>query len=143
MTTKELFFHSNRVVSALHYFTDKYLALTLFLFFKRLNYFLFHIEKTIEKYVENSKYIESNKFSQKISREKIVLLGMWMRDTQAITLKEICNELNVSMGYARQIKEIATNPWDHYYEYKRIMAKFETNTDKKDKRSEINPHFQD
>lgn len=124
-------------VNYIHIFLDRILAFSLYVIIKWVWEFFYFIEEHLFEYLKKSKYIEYNKFDQKISRERLILLWMWLQDTKKITIREVSNELWVSFGYARQILEIAKNPMEYYYEYKSIMKSYQSDSEKRDKRSFI------
>lgn len=126
-----------KCIQFLHILTDKILALTLFNIIKFFWEIFFYLETFLFNYLKNSKYVDNDKFDQKISREKLIMLWMGLQDCRKITLREISYELWVTEWYARKIKDIAKEPHKYYHEYKKIMADYESDSDKLDKRSFI------
>ena len=124
-------------INYIHIFLDRVVAFSFYIIIKLIWEFVYYIEKYLFEYLKNSKYIENDKFNPKISREKLIMLWMWMQDTKTITIREVANELWVSDWYARRIKEIAKEPMKYYYEYKSIMKNYQSDSEKRDKRSFI------
>jgi len=126
-----------KFLQLLHRILYKILAFTLFNIIKWLWEISFVVETYLFNYLKNSKYIDNDKFDQKISREKLIMLWMGLQDCRKITLREISYELWVTEWYARKIKDIAREPNKYYYEYKKIMSEYQSDSEKLDKRSFI------
>lgn len=127
---------SRKIIDFLHKLVDKFISLILYVLIRESGRFLYYIESKLYEYLENSKYIETDKFDQKISDEKVLLLWMGLQDTKKITLREISELLWVSFGYSRKIKNIAKNYKDYYWQYTKIMKEYISDW-KKDERSYI------
>lgn len=121
----------------LHRVLDEVLAHCLYNLFRGIGKSLYCLESYLYEYLKKSKYVDDDKFEQKIEEDKVIALGMGLSDTRKITLREISYELNVSEHYARKIKEIAKNWHDYYWQFKEIMKNRKSDSEKKDKRSEI------
>lgn len=125
------------ILDFLHKALDRVLATVLYFTVRKIGEGVFALETWLHEYLKKSKYVDDDQFDQKIEEERIICLGMGVREAERITLREISFELGVSSYYARQIKEVAKNWKEHLSRFIDIMREYRTDSEKKDKRSEI------
>lgn len=121
----------------LHRILDQIIAHSLYNLVIVFGRGLFFLETWLYSYLKKSKYVKDDKFDTKIDEDKLILLGMGLKDTCRITLREISCELGVSEYYARRIKEIAKNWFEYFGAYQDIMKRYRSDSEKKDQRSDV------
>lgn len=126
-----------RITEILHRVLDEVLARSFYMLIGAMGQGLFSLESYLYEYLKKSKYVASDQFEQKLDENTLILLGMGLRDTQTITLREISRDFGVSEYYARRIKEIARDRNAYLGKYIDIMKSYNGDGEKKDYRSQI------
>jgi hypothetical protein len=125
------------IIHSLHIFFDKILALNIYFLLKWIWSALYIIEKWTHNYLKKSKYIEDDRFDPGIEYNRVIMLGMWLKNVNKITNREIVREMGVSEWYARKFKHIANNYVEYFHEYAEIWKDYKSDSEKRDKRSVI------
>ncbi|MBT6779120.1 hypothetical protein HOA93_05125 [bacterium] len=124
-----------KIIHFIHISLDKFVALNIYLIIKGIGEMLFAFETWMHTYLKKSKYIKDDRFDPGIEHERIVMLGMGLKNVKKVTIREVVRENGVSEPYARKMLNIAKNYMNYYHEYADIWKDYTSDSEKRDKRS--------